>query len=73
MTESVDELALDIATDVRAAVAPSLGEPGARERVGVAPGGDTTMAIDEIAEHVVERLLRAKRATSRTTRKTAAS
>ena len=30
MTESVDELALAIATYVRAAVAPSLGEPGAR-------------------------------------------
>jgi len=55
VTASVDELALAIAADVRAAVAPSLGEPGARERVGVAPGGDTTMAIDEIAELVVER------------------
>ena len=55
MTESIDELALTIATAVRAAVAPSLGDPGARERVGVAPGGDTTMAIDEIAELVVER------------------
>ena len=35
-------------------MAPALGEPSARERVGVAPGGDVTMAIDEIAEHVVE-------------------
>jgi len=45
----IDELAIDIAAAVRDAVAPSLGEPGAREGVGVAPGGDVTMAIDEIA------------------------
>ena len=31
----------------------------ARERVGVAPGGDATMAIDEIAEAVVEQCLAA--------------
>ena len=51
---AVDRLAIDLAARVRAAVAPSLGDPGARERVGVAPGGDVTMAIDEIAERVVE-------------------
>jgi myo-inositol-1(or 4)-monophosphatase len=50
----VEEFAIDLAARVRDAVAPSLGDPGARERVGVAPGGDVTMAIDEIAEHVVE-------------------
>jgi myo-inositol-1(or 4)-monophosphatase len=50
----VERLALDLATRVRDAVAPALGDPGAREGVGVAPGGDVTMAIDEIAEHVVE-------------------
>ncbi len=50
----IDRLAIDLAARVRAAVAPSLGDPGARERVGVAPGGDVTMAIDEIAERVVE-------------------
>jgi myo-inositol-1(or 4)-monophosphatase len=50
----IDRLAIDLAARVRAAVVPSLGDPGARERVGVAPGGDVTMAIDEIAEHVVE-------------------
>ena len=47
-------LALDLAVRVRAAVAPSLGAPGARAGVGVAPGGDVTMAIDEIAEKVTE-------------------
>ena len=53
MTAELASLALDTANQVRAAVAPSLGDPGAREGVGVAPGGDTTMAIDEIAEDVV--------------------
>jgi len=51
---AVEELAIELAARVRDAVAPSLGEPGARARVGVAPGGDVTMAIDEIAEHIVE-------------------
>lgn len=49
----VERLALDVARQVRDAVAPALGDPGARERVGVAPGGDITMAIDELAEHVL--------------------
>ena len=52
---AVERLVLDTAAQVRAAVAPSLGDPGARVGVGVAPGGDVTMAIDEIAEVVVER------------------
>ena len=47
------ELAIDVAARIRAAVVPSLGDPGARERIGVAPGGDVTMAIDEIAEVVL--------------------
>ena len=34
---------------------------GAREGVGVAPGGDVTMAIDEIAEHVTEECCRGSR------------
>jgi myo-inositol-1(or 4)-monophosphatase len=51
---AIERLALDIAERVRDAVVPSLGGPGARERVGVAPGGDVTMAIDEVAELVVE-------------------
>ncbi len=50
----VERLALDLAGRVRDAVAPSLGDPGARAGVGVAPGGDVTMAIDEIAERVAE-------------------
>ena len=50
----IDRFAIDLAARVRDAIAPSLGDPGAREGVGVAPGGDVTMAIDEIAEHVVE-------------------
>jgi myo-inositol-1(or 4)-monophosphatase len=51
---AITRLALDLAARVRDAVAPSLGDQGARVGVGVAPGGDVTMAIDEIAEQVTE-------------------
>jgi myo-inositol-1(or 4)-monophosphatase len=51
--DEIEQLALDIAARIRDAVAPSLGTAGARQGVGVAPGGDVTMAIDEIAEHVL--------------------
>ncbi len=54
MDTTITRLALDLAGRVRDAVAPSLGEPTARAGVGVAPGGDVTMAIDEIAEDVTE-------------------
>ena len=50
----INQLALDLAARVRDAVAPSLGLFSARAGVGLAPGGDVTMAIDEIAEQVVE-------------------
>jgi myo-inositol-1(or 4)-monophosphatase len=50
-------LALEVASRVRDAVRPELGTARARERVARAPGGDATMAIDEVAEHVVEELL----------------
>jgi myo-inositol-1(or 4)-monophosphatase len=55
-----DRLALEIASRVRDAVRPELGTAGARVRVSRAPGGDATMAIDEVAEHVVEELLAAE-------------
>lgn len=51
---AVADLAVAVAVAVRAAVAPALGRGDSRARVGVAPGGDVTMAIDEIAERVVE-------------------
>jgi myo-inositol-1(or 4)-monophosphatase len=54
VTDPLARLALDVAASVRDAVAPALGDPAARRRVGVAPGGDATMAIDEVAERVVE-------------------
>lgn len=50
-------LALDVAARVQASVAPLLGTAAARARVGRAPGGDATLAIDEVAEHVVEQML----------------
>jgi myo-inositol-1(or 4)-monophosphatase len=49
-----DRLALEIASQVRDAVRPELGTARARARVARAPGGDATMAIDEVAERVVE-------------------
>jgi myo-inositol-1(or 4)-monophosphatase len=49
-----EPLALEVAARVREAVAPLLGDERARERVGRAPGGDATLAIDEVAERVVE-------------------
>ena len=36
---AIARLALDLAARVREAVSPSLGDPGARTGVGVAPGG----------------------------------
>jgi myo-inositol-1(or 4)-monophosphatase len=55
-----DRLALEIASRVRDAVRPELGTARARARVARAPGGDATMAIDEVAERVVEELLAAE-------------
>jgi myo-inositol-1(or 4)-monophosphatase len=53
------ELALEVATRVHEAVAPHLGTAAARVKVGDAPGGDATLAIDEVAEVVVEETLAA--------------
>lgn len=53
------DLALEVAARVRAAVAPHLGTSDARVKVGEAPGGDATLAIDEVAESVVEECLEA--------------
>jgi myo-inositol-1(or 4)-monophosphatase len=50
-------LALEVAARVREAVAPLLGDARGRERVARAPGGDVTLAIDEVAERVVEETL----------------
>ena len=47
------ELAVEVAARVHDAVAPHLGAFEARVKVGDAPGGDATLAIDEIAETVV--------------------
>jgi myo-inositol-1(or 4)-monophosphatase len=51
---AITRLALDLAARVRAAVVPALGAATSRTDVGLAPGGDVTMAIDEIAETVTE-------------------
>lgn len=54
-----ERLADELAGLVRAAVAPYLGTAESRDRVGWAPGGDATLAIDEVAERVVDDHLRA--------------
>lgn len=59
MDRRIEELALEVAERVRAAVLPALGTRDARARVGRAPGGDATLAIDELAEVAVEEALRA--------------
>lgn len=51
------EVARALASEIRTAVVPHLGRASARTATGIAPGGDVTMAIDEIAEHVVTRAL----------------
>jgi myo-inositol-1(or 4)-monophosphatase len=53
------ELAVVVAARIREAVAPFLGTAAARVKVGDAPGGDATLAIDEVAENVVEEVLSA--------------
>ena len=50
-------LARDVAAGVARAVGPELGTIAGRARVSRAPGGDATLAIDEIAESVVEAML----------------
>jgi myo-inositol-1(or 4)-monophosphatase len=54
------ELAVAVAARVQEAVAPHLGTFDARVKVGDAPGGDATLAIDEVAESVVEESLEAE-------------
>jgi myo-inositol-1(or 4)-monophosphatase len=56
---NASNVARHVASAVADAVRPHLGSASARTRVSVAPGGDATLAIDEIAEEVVERELRA--------------
>jgi myo-inositol-1(or 4)-monophosphatase len=55
-----DRLAFEVAARVRDAVVPQLGTANARARVARAPGGDATLAIDEVAELVVEDALAAE-------------
>jgi myo-inositol-1(or 4)-monophosphatase len=51
------QLARDVAAAVARAVGPELGRVHGRARVSRAPGGDATLAIDEVAETVVETML----------------
>jgi myo-inositol-1(or 4)-monophosphatase len=46
-------VAQEASAAIRLAVGPQLGSQSARTRVGVAPGGDATLAIDELAERVL--------------------
>jgi myo-inositol-1(or 4)-monophosphatase len=57
--EDIEGLVDEVAELVRSAVVPHLGTTAGRARVGRAPGGDATLAIDEVAERVVEERLAA--------------
>src|SRR4029079_14058321 len=48
------QLACEVAAAIARAGGPELGTVAGRARVSRAPGGDATLAIDEIAESVVE-------------------
>jgi myo-inositol-1(or 4)-monophosphatase len=54
---ALETLALETAARVAAVARPHLGRAEARARAGVAPGGDVTMAIDEVAEEELHRCL----------------
>jgi myo-inositol-1(or 4)-monophosphatase len=47
-----EALALDVARRIVREVGPLLGHPDARRHAGIAPSGDTTYGIDEVAERV---------------------
>jgi myo-inositol-1(or 4)-monophosphatase len=51
---NAEAFALDLARRIRRAVLPLLGQPESRRHAGTAPGGDTTFAIDEVAENVAK-------------------
>jgi len=53
-------LAVELAALVRDAVVPHLGRMGSRARTGSAPGGDATLAIDDVAERLVHQRLEAE-------------
>lgn len=57
--DSLELVARTICAEVRASVVPHLGAARARDAVGTAPGGDTTLRVDEIAEVAVERVMQA--------------
>lgn len=52
-----EKFALDLARRLRDVAAPQLGLPESRAPKGTAPGGDTTYAIDELAELAAEEAL----------------
>lgn len=57
MANSIRDLCLELATELRAEVAPRLGRHEGRAHAGAADGGDVTFAIDERAEARMEAFL----------------
>lgn len=51
------DIALEVATSVRAAVLPHLGRPDMRGAEGRSIGGDPTFGIDEVAEQAAEKIM----------------
>lgn len=54
----IEELVLELSTQIQRAVKPHLGKISSRASSGRAVGGDTTFVIDDIAEELVHGLLK---------------
>jgi myo-inositol-1(or 4)-monophosphatase len=54
----IEELVLELSSQVQRAVKPHLGKMSSRAASGRAVGGDTTFAIDDVAEELVHDFLR---------------
>jgi myo-inositol-1(or 4)-monophosphatase len=55
--EEVENICRELSAEVRELVRPHLGEPQARRMMGRGASGDSTFAIDEVAEEHVEKRL----------------
>lgn len=57
--DDLERIAIAVVAEIVRVTRPAMGEPGSRAGVGTAPGGDVTLAIDELAEDALDRVLRA--------------
>ncbi len=57
--DELEATAVAVVEEITRVVRPAMGVPGSRVGVGTAPGGDVTLAIDELAEDALDRVVRA--------------